>query len=728
MKSRKHPKKTRPPRSADVDDMKLDEDSSEQAPKNIAPVSNLFSTDVQITPPLTDLKSLDDVRIESEMFTLSERALTQQILAKFNQNIDKKDSCFEINVVRGEQIKPGHFMLGLRNNTPELHGPSADPIARRFTYKPGKFTKKLGSVNQNKLFYGAEGSYVLNVPMGHYAKAWSDNKPILYGQGTHVIHSATFKFIEEDIVKQSKNYIEHGTIHILRVPAGYLAKIRLNNVPYILPAQKTPYIFNHPAFDMENDPYVKESESYIQHDTIHILRVPSGTIAKVSLGSHAFLLEAQKDPYIYNSPVFSLEKANKSLYFKASSRLIEHGSIKRLLPHTGEVAVTHDNGTLRVFPPPQDGQPILITSPNHSIDGFLTTGLQTKTFPSEGTKKRLLQENPQATVDEFSHEIFTTSDSLKLGVLLVVAYRIADPERALAILSNEEKILEHIENLARTDMGRAVKSCSSQQFLVSFQNQIKKADIEIKQSESNPFIPPPFMGVQDDVRHKLGEELKEYGIELVRFNIESYKIMDEGIAKEMEKQSLNTAKTNAKEGTLEANYRIGKREAEQAAEILRIQTVQQNQVITSTATAQLEAAKQQSEKEILAATAQAEAGLRNATAKAQGDLRKAEAEAKGIIIKAEADKKANEMRGEVFRNNPQLFEYEMTKINVEAFQKSNATFLLPVEMVPYITSLAGNPYTLFKTAQKHMHPKVGIIEENTVQSSVMQQQRQSNKQ
>lgn len=115
---------------------------------------------------------------------------------------------------------------------------------------------------------------------------------------------------------------------------------------------------------------------------------------------------------------------------------------------------------------------------------------------------------------------------------LLVAYQIVDPLMALTVLRDEEGILKHIENLAVTDMGKAIQQSSSQEFLSFYQTQPKKG-------EPNPFTNPnPILHYQDIVKRQLADDLKDYGISLIRLNIETPKIMDPEISKSMEKQSI----------------------------------------------------------------------------------------------------------------------------------------------------------------------------------------------
>lgn len=104
----------------------------------------------------------------------------------------------------------------------------------------------------------------------------------------------------------------------------------------------------------------------------------------VQVDNVPLLLEASKDAYEFNTPYFKLEpcRRNPALLFEDSTeKLIEHGSLKRVMPRTGEVAIVYDTGKLLVIEPSGDKKPTVIDSPTAVVDGFLSTGIQTLVFP-----------------------------------------------------------------------------------------------------------------------------------------------------------------------------------------------------------------------------------------------------------------------------------------------------------------------------------------------------------
>src|SRR3990167_2078759 len=534
--------------------------------------------------------TLDKLVISSTLANRDSQQQAKNILDAFNIN---KARCFQRSSIRGYWIDRDEFLLGDRNRIPELANFDSDRyIARILSPNPNVVTKYLGVHKQNSLFYGAHGSYVLNVPVGKYAKAFSGNLPQLYGPGPHVIHNPLFRF-------DSKTGLSD------------------------------------------------QATSYITHGKLIFLRVPSSKMAKIWIGSEPFFLASRIEPYVFNTPFFRLDaKNNEQLFFDATERLMIHGALKRIIPHTTEVAITYDNGILQVIEPRIDAQPTIINSSSHEVIGFLNTGLQTLVFPSEEVKNQRRLDNSKASADEIAYELFTTRDSLKVGVKLMVAYQIDRPQLALSSLRDEAGILTHIENLATVDMGKAIQQYSSQEFLCFYQTKPLQPESSLQQHmrdiDPTSASAPPLQHFQDIVVQQLSTDLRNYGITLVRLNIEAPKIMDAEIAKKMSEQALKTADANANEAVLELNYKIAEIQAKQAATTRQIEQDQKNEAKIS---------------------------------QAKADLQAAELIGQALVKKAEAEKQAAELMGNLYQNNPKLYELKVIETKMDAFAKAH--FLPP---------------------------------------------------
>jgi regulator of protease activity HflC (stomatin/prohibitin superfamily) len=543
--------------------------------------------------------TLNDVIIKSTLYDPNYETQRQNVLSAFNKN---KVSIMEESVAFGTRIPRNSFRLVHRNNIPELVGFTNVPL-RKKVFTTGT-TEDLGTFNQTDLHIGAHSSHLINVPQGFVAKAFHGNKyPLLLGEGPHVIHDNTFKIV-----------------------GGKDACL------------------------------VKLNTSIIVNGTLFILRIPKGKIAKIWMGSEPYLLSSREDPYVFKSPYFSIQPVSEEVYFEdASTPVIIHGPIKRLIPKTGEVAITYNNGNLVTYEADPNMKPILITDENHTFNGFLATNIQTIEFPCERTKILRRKENPN-NIDFVNYEEFRTKDGLPIGVKLLVVYSIFDPVKALSKL-NKNQIETHIEKLVVADMGAVVQRCSSGDFqntnMTKTTPHIRDELLNTTSANNDESLIPPnnpqlIVFLQDSMKNKLTEDFKEYGIELVRVNIETPKILDKTIADKIAENSILTSATNAKESMIDQKYKIAKKEAEQLAIQIEIKQKQENENMINAARAKLEAAKLIAEAKYIEADA---------------------------IAKSE--KKIFETKAKLYKRYPHLFQYDMSKLQTDRLRSVKTTVISP---------------------------------------------------
>lgn len=551
--------------------------------------------------------TVGDIIIQSDFADEGADHQAEIILERFNEGVEK--SAYTLNPALGRALPRcdmTYFALGHRNQVAELMDPRGHRFATVYTADPTQTVKHIGVVSKTAHYFGEYGKHVLNVPAGHYARAFSKNRPVLYGEGPHVIIDPTFQFNEQTgFVSQNEPYIQHQTIHILRVPAGKVAKVWIGTVPYLYESRRTPYV----------------------------------------IVDAQFKLVAQ-----------DLKKGKTGLFFDAGQSFMQHGSIKRIIPHTGEVAITYNNGILTIIETPQDGKPVIIDSPTHQFDGFISTALQTCLFPSKETKSQALSDNSKASSDEVNLKIFQTRDSLRVGVVLVVAFKITDPEMALTKLG-KEGIISHIENVSFADMGKAIQLSTLQEVMYFTQNR----------PNSNASSPSPgqeaIQTIQDRVRNHLARDLAEYGIELARLQIETMKVLDTEIAKKLAGQSVTSAEFTTKQATLVKEYDIKTTEARLKAETDNIALSQANQARVAEAQARLQAAQR---------------------------------EAQARVIAADAQRRAAELQGQLFEEYPELLELELLRIKTEAIQ-STKLFITD-------SSSSISPFLLMSAMQQQQQP------------------------
>jgi len=349
-----------------------------------------------------------------------------------------------------------------------------------------------------------------------------------------------------------------------------------------------------------------------------------------------------------------------------NTRFFRHGNLTYVMPRTGEVAQAYNCGKLEIIFPPKDGRPIELDAATYDVNPvFLSTTMQTLIFPSPQQQRKRKEE--KANPAEIPYEVVMTSDSLKVGVKLLVAYQIADPYLALSQI-NREDIERHIESVADADMTRAIQQCTSQQFLSSYRTG-PKTDTASRATAKT---------IQDEVRDHLAVDLEKYGIKLIRMNFEEAKVLNSQILDQLQQQALSTAQTNAQAAIIQQQYDIARKKAEQEAEVARIKQEQANQNVVNQARAQGEAVK-----------AQAEAELTAAERRAKTKITEAEAEAKAILVKAEAQQKAAELTAQVLQKYPAALCLEVAKLQSAAWDRVTL-IATPNDVAKMLNSAAGS--------------------------------------
>ncbi len=482
-----------------------------------------FSRDLEVP-------SLSEIVQESPYTHLKTQQATREIIEEFNQGRESIMTTGFNWLFTHRLVMPNQFRLVEQNGIPELVGHSPIPQRRTKLLSFQDSSSTIGIFNQNTPLIGANGHYLVNVPPGHYAKMFDGNNAVLLSSGQHVIHSNNFQFNPlKDLVKQTNDYIAHNDLHILRVPQGKVAVVRINN------------------------------------DTM--------------------FLEHRKEPYLFKSQQFELVSPDRGTFYEANSKILYAGTNIRLLPDAGEVGVLNTGGMFSLIKPdPAHAGPITKDIGNARFDGYLPTSLQNVEFPSESVRKQHLE---QGTAKENANfDYFYTADQVKVGVRFLVNYRIQNPEKTLATLKLND-IRGHIESVVAADMGNAIKKTSMQDLLSTDLSKIKN----LKSDE--PTI--NFNHWQDTVKTKLKEDLAEYGIELVRLNIEEAKILNPEIEKQMSQQAVAYATAHAQRLALKANLEIKQAEAEQKRLLSTQQQTTDSEIAQIKAEAALKTAKIQAD-------------------------------------------------------------------------------------------------------------------------------------
>lgn len=687
--------------------------------------------------------TLDQVVTKSKLADKNPDVQAKKILDAFNEDIKPADSAFTTSLVRGSRIPPGFFQLGHRNQKPELAPSSMGLIARHIPWPlSGNTIQLLGEpFSQNTIFAGQFGTYLVNVPNGYFVKAWTNSRtPVLLDEGPHVIHDKTFQLAgstsSEYLVKKSENFIQHGTMTILRVALGSLVKAWYGAQPLLLgpelaDTQPFEYICNDVKFRVEmakgaETPWI-HINSFIHHERLHHLRVEAGTAVKAMFGTTPLLLgpgmldELEKSSYttdafkeqlkqikrelkevspgIYecHSPYFSIEedKNGSPVFYSTNDQYIQHGAIKRIVPHSGEVAITYDDkGERHLITAGKAGAATVIFSNTWTVESFMPTVMQSLLFPSEATRKRRYAENKQASIDEINLEISSTNDSAKIGTKLFVAFEITEPEKALKRFGSYAGIVDHIEKVTAAEMSKQISQRSSRDFWSYTHTDPRKAsDLERKRDGGEDFLTPDLQQktLRDIVEEDLRSLLKEDGINLVRVNLEEVKFLNPKIVEQMEQQAITIAQTSAKEAVMDKQTELAKKQAAQDAEVSRIKQEQENRNAVSIAEAELKAATSKANALKASAQGQADAMTIEAEAKAKAKKVEAEGDAAAILAIAKAKKEASQFEGQVFQSFPEVLERDLSAIRSGALSKATL-FVTPKQTEKLFAQVGINAY------------------------------------
>ncbi|KAL7556998.1 hypothetical protein ACA910_002291 [Epithemia clementina (nom. ined.)] len=550
--------------------------------------------------------------------------------------------------------------------------------------------------------YLSHGRYhYVRVDRGQLARVWVEVlstdgirsvQPRLLKEGEHFVDSHLFKFV--GMSKLSDTYIEHGTVHRVMVQKGYVAKVLQDNKPRLL--GEGGHIIESTDFSYKGRESII-SNLCIVHETITILRVNLGQIA---------LVWQDNEPTFYDKPgLFEFDSPDVSFVeFKdAEEQFIQLGSKKIVLCHTGQVAVTYDQGELKILP---NGRHT-IDSATHIFHRFLSTQQKSIRLSSlavaekdarlqarkrQNTNAKNSKKSQKTTrggyddTDDFVDTSYAaglgggtgvdsnsdlticeTRDLVKVGLRADVFYSIEDPEKCIRRIDTDE-LEDLVRETAVATLTNIVRSTTLNQIAQSKTVSARSMEIlkgidvlkppdgmfatqgdddaQQQGSDSNePANSSPtavfFEKVHDEFLALLNEDFNtRYGVDIANIRIESFKIMDEELAEQISKHALTTAQIENEMANLEGTSLISTTRERTAAEVKDIS-------VKAEAAALKIAADAENQRQVDAAQAQAEALKIAARAKA-------EAEAEAILTKAKAEAEATRLKANAEAQRAQL--------------------------------------------------------------------------
>lgn len=237
------------------------------------------------------------------------------------------------SIVGTKIVEPGMIQIVMHNGKVEVVG-----HGRWLKLNPRASWGPIKSLSDKYIHH--ETLSIIRIPKGEYGLAIDNGKPLILAEGIHVRNSRLFNYVSS--VKADQEYINHETIHIIRLPLEKYAFVIENNIPKVL----------EPGFYVTDSNYFKYvgttkiDNEYLNHQTIHIIRVPKSCVGLVLYNNKPYILEEGK--YIFNSPLIKYIGKRD-----INEDLIKHNTITRFRVKKSEIALAWYNS-----------KPIFIEEPN----------------------------------------------------------------------------------------------------------------------------------------------------------------------------------------------------------------------------------------------------------------------------------------------------------------------------------------------------------------------------
>jgi len=593
--------------------------------------------------------------------------------------------------ILGQLVEPGKIGIIDYNGTIQLIGPG-----RWILPNPRSQLKKVVSLAENEIVF--ESLTIVRILRGQIGFAMENGHPFLLGEGLHVKNDRLFTFVGSKPINTP--YLDHGSLHLIRIPKGFYGLVIENTVPKLL--QEGVHVTNSNVFEFKG--FQKINQPYLSHVTLHILRVPKGMVAlvndnnkpKLLEGTHCinsktftfFSMEPLTKPiikngtitrvvvrkgevglawennqpvffeegiYIKDSPLFSFEKT-----VAASEKQISLGAKKILTVYDGEVGVSYLKGKLVVLKPNRH----LIDSAEHVFQGFLSTQQQREHLVSSTKDGGIL--------------ICETKDFVSIGLKADVFYKIEDAEKVLLVVGRDN-ISTLIRETAIATLNSIIRSTTLSEVAQNKEIAAKSEKSHLEEVSKNPnsaSAPLFFDKVHDEFISKLHDSFMDhYGIAITNIRIESFRIMNSDLSDNISKQAFVTAQTETQLANLTGQRDIATAQQKRDAEVARIKA-EGDAVRLSTETN----AKNKCTLDI--AKAEADASILIARAESQSIELRAQAEAKAILMKAESESK----RAELLNSTQLGGQIQMYSMYSEMVKNS----LCGIDKVVYLPTDGGN--------------------------------------
>jgi len=246
-----------------------------------------------------------------------------------------------------------------------------------------------------------------------------NGKPVILDEGVHVRNTRAFQ--HKGFVPSNTKHIQHETIHILIVPSSEYALVVDSNIPKILKSGH--YVIDSSFFTVPG--FVQVNAPHVEHHTLHIVRVPKGKVALISENNKYALLP--QGTYSFNTQVFQYSGLKD-----ITESSITHGTITRFRIRNGELGLAwNENKPIFI----EQASFYEIDSPNFTFVKCLPASEKQVTL---GSRKRIIV---------YDGEVGISYVNGKLDVLKPKTHIFDDAERIFfGFLSTRQQSLYLVED------------------------------------------------------------------------------------------------------------------------------------------------------------------------------------------------------------------------------------------------------------------------------------------
>jgi hypothetical protein len=197
------------------------------------------------------------------------------------------------------------------------------------------------------------------VPRGQLALALRDVEPLMLEPGLHNVDCPRFTFV--GLRSATEPYLNVGSMHRVFVAAGSVALVLNEGVGEIL-EETGVRTFDSALFEFKGlRPAV---DQFMRVGAATRIIVPAGSLGKLNVNGVATLLP----PGVHK---FREQSLRYDGAVDATTSLIVHGNLKRLLVQQGTWGITYDDGALTVLQPGLHE----LFKPSHAVAGSLSRGI-----------------------------------------------------------------------------------------------------------------------------------------------------------------------------------------------------------------------------------------------------------------------------------------------------------------------------------------------------------------